>query len=184
MKVTFLFFFSICFLFIQQSMATPCGELVYNKHGKFRKYEYVPNTATENTKKHGYSTTSGVSTEGSTASSDPGVSTGVTQSNQQSTSTKGECKWGGLFASRDEYKEYLAQNISEIKNEMALASGGHLEILASAFDCNQEGRQKLPKLLQKNFSRFVSLEAPQSTEFAASIKQVVDFDLSQSCTSI
>ena len=158
MKLSNFFISGVVLVLAQISMATPCGDLIYKKNGKFRKYEYMNNNGMENTKKHGSSTTAQVSTEGSTASTDPGVSTGLTQSHTQSTSTRGECIWGGFFVSHTEYQDYLAQNMHEIKNEMAKGQGGHLEILASAFTCGEFGKKGLSTVLQKNFNKFVDLE--------------------------
>lgn len=184
MKAASIFSTGIIIFFAQFAAATQCGDLIYNKNGKFRKYEYVNNTGIENTKKHGSSTTVQVTTEGSTASVDPGVSTGVSQSHSQSTSTRGECKWGGFFVSHNDYKEYLAQNMHEIKNQMAKGQGGHLEILASAFTCDESGKKALSKVLQKNFGEFVDYEPANAAEFAASLKHVVEGTPALHCQSI
>ncbi len=178
-----LFFTAAILILGQSSLATPCGDLIY-KNGKLRKYEYVNNSGIENTKKHGSSTTAGVTTEGSTASVDPGVSTGVTASNGQSTSTQGECKWAGFFATNTEYNDYLNQNLIAIKNEISLGRGGHLEILASAMSCSQKGRLQLPAVLQKNFELFVDFNPQQSAEFATALNQVVVKNLDHNCSAI
>lgn len=183
MRASAIFFTGITLLFTQMASATACGDFIY-KHGTFKKYEYMNNTGIENTKKHGYSSTSAATTESSTASVDPGVSTGVTQSHSQSTSTQGECKWGGFFASKEEYKDYLAQNMFEIKQEMSLGQGGHLEILASAFGCAKQDKENLSLVLQKNFESFVDYEPNQSNEFANSIKMVVEKNPSLNCRAI
>lgn len=183
MKSTALVFVVISLLISQVASATACGDFIY-KHGKFRKYEYMNNTASENTKKHGSSTTSAATTEGSTASSDPGVSTGVSESHQQSSSSKGECKLTNLFASKEEFKEYLAQNTYEIKHEISLGKGGHLEIIAAAFSCTEPGKEALSKILQKNFENFVDYEPAQSQEFADSLTLVVEKSLNHHCRAI
>ena len=183
MKVSVIFFTGFVLLASQAALATACGNMIYG-NGKFRKYEYLNNTASENTKKHGSSTTSAATTEGSTASSDPGVTTGVSQSYQQSTSSKGECRLSNLFASTEDYNDYLAQNMHEIKNEMSLGQGGHLEILAAAFHCSAAGKAALSQVLQKNFERFVTYEPPQSKEFAASLKTVIEKNLNPACQAI
>lgn len=184
MKVSRVFLAATLLISAQMAAANPCGDMIYNKNGKFRKYEYMNNTGLENTKKHGSSTTFQHSTEGSTASVDPGVSTGVSSSSMQTTSTNGECKWMGYYANYSEYKDYLAQNMHEIKNEMAKGQGGHLEVLASAFTCGENGKKSLSGVLQKNFSKFVDLEPTQSTEFANSLKQVVEENPNLNCHAI
>lgn len=184
MKVSRVFLSATVLVLAQIAAATPCGDFIYNKNGKFRKYQYMNNTGIENTKKHGSSTTFQHSTEGSTASVDPGVSTGVSSSSMQTSSTYGECKWMGYYANYSEYKDYLAQNMHEIKNEMAKGQGGHLEVLASAFTCGEDGRKGLSSVLQKNFDKFVDLQPTQSAEFANSLKQVVEANPNLNCHAI
>lgn len=163
------------------SYANACGEFIYNKKGKLGKYNYLPNTVSENTAKHGSSTSSGVSTESTTAVSDVGVSTGASQGWQQSSSTKGECKWMGLFASRDEYKDYLAQNMQEIKQEISKGEGGHLEILASAFECDSAGRKLMPSSLQRNLERFVDLDSKNSDQFVKALNETIEQEHPGNC---
>ena len=166
------------------SHANACGEMIYNKNGKLRKYQYMPNTISENSAKHGSSTSSGVSTEMTTAGSDVGVSTGATAGYGQFSSTKGECKWFGLFSSHQQYHDYLAQNLTEIKQEMSLGKGGHLQILASAFECNSQGQKQINQVFQKNFGRFVDFQAQNADQFAKTLNDVVDTELAESCHAI
>ena len=72
----------------------------------------------------------------------------------------------------------------EIKNEMAKGQGGHLNILASAFTCSEVGKKNLSNVLQKNFGKFVDLEPSQSSEFAQSLKQVVNENPNLHCQPI
>lgn len=128
-------------VFVNSAYADKCGEFVYNKKGMLRKYEYLNLHLTENTKKHGSSSsTFGITTESTTASSDPGVYTGQVIGSSQSLSSWGECKFNptalmDLFGSREEYKDYIAQNLEEVKKQMAQGDGGHLHTLAAAHHC-------------------------------------------------
>lgn len=165
--------------------ATKCGQVVYNKHGMLRKYEVLPLNLTEAVKKHGVSSTSGATTEGSTASTDPGVSTGASDSQTQSTSTKGDCKWGGLFGFNDQqdFKNYVQQNMNEIKNQISAAQGGHIEVLAAFSSCKQAAT--LGRALQKNMDLFVDLSTKDSAVFVERIQNMIskDVSLSNQCQS-
>lgn len=163
------------------ALANPCGELIYNKHGKLRKYQILPLDIFENTKKNGISTTSGATTESSTAASDPGVSTGASVSWKQSTSTNGPCKWGGLFATQEHYFDYIAQNLDLIKKEMALGQGGHLEILASAHNCQGIGMASFPKTMQKELVQFIDYTPEQARQFESTLNSVISTHLSNVC---
>lgn len=156
--------------------ATKCGQLIYNKHGMFRKYDYLPLNLSEAFKKHGFSSTSGATTESSTASTDPGVSTGVSDSQTQSLSTKGDCKWGGFFsaADRQDFEKYVEQNMHEIKNQISLGQGGHIETIAAFSECNQP--KVLGQALQKNMERFVELGDQDSKIFIERIQDTISSD--------
>jgi hypothetical protein len=153
-----------------------CGEFIYNKNGMLRKYEYLNLTFSEKLQKHGWFSTSGVSTEATTAGSDPGVSTGQTKGMSQLSSSRDDCS---LFATGSrEYRDYIAQNMLEIKKEMALGEGGHLEILAGVHRCSTIGRVMFDRSLQRNLSRFIELETNQAVEFADTLRDVVNGDSS------
>lgn len=172
------------FLFLAPlAHATKCGEVIYNKHGKLRKYNALPLDLSEAWKKYGSSSTANATTETSTASVDPGVSTGVSDSNTQSVSTQGDCKWGGFFGSADrrDFQNYVEQNMNEIKNQMAVGQGGHLEILATFAGCSQA--KAFGHGLQKNMNRFVDLSDDESHAFVERIQEVISADtqLSNQC---
>ena len=159
--------------------ATKCGEYIYNKQGLLRKYEYLPLDISESTKKHGSMSSSwGASTESSTASSDPGVTTGQWNSSSQAVSSYGDCKLPMPWASRVEFQRYIAQNLNEIKREMALGKGGHLEMLATGFGCHGAGKDVFQKAAQRNLDKFVDFTADQAGGFAASLDEMVTQDAS------
>ena len=176
-----IFSIYLIILISSAAYASPCGELIYNKHGKLRKYEILNLTIFENTKKNGTSTTTGGTTETTTASSDPGVSTGGSVSWGQSLSTRGACKWGGLFSSQDRYFDYIAQNMEIIKKEMALGQGGHLEVLASVHHCGADEKSAFPKTMQNQLGRFIHYNPNQSQQFEATLQSVVSEHLSETC---
>jgi hypothetical protein len=147
----FLLFMSTLFL-SQFSFASKCGEEIYNKRGMLTKYEYLNLTITEQTKKHGTSTSSAISTESSTAALDPGVTTGFSSGLKQSLSTNGPCKWFGLMVYIGHHrKEFIAQNMDILKNEMAKGQGEMLEMLVHSYFCPQLKEKNAQKMIQNNF---------------------------------
>lgn len=177
----------VMFIFLTPfANATKCGEVVYNKHGKLRKYNVLPLDLSEAWKKYGSSSTSNATTETSTASVDPGVSTGASDSQTQSLSTKGDCKWGGFFgnADRRDFQNYVEQNMNEIKNQIALGEGGHLEILAAFSGCSQA--KVLGRSLQKNMRQFVDLGEQQASDFVDRVRTIIvsNPQLSEQCSSL
>ncbi len=176
----------IIFTFIAPlAHATKCGQVVYNKHGMLRKYEVLPLDLSEAIKKHGVSSTSSATTETSTASVDPGVTTGASDSQTQSVSTKGDCIWGGFFGAvdREDFEKYVEQNMPEIKNQIALGQGGHIEILAAFGDSRQP--KALGQTLQKNMKYFVDFTDNESKAFVQRFQDLIlkDSQLSIQCKS-
>ena len=171
------------------SFANPCGELIYNKTGKLRHYEYANRTMTENTKEHGTfngstSSSSSYSTEGSTGVFDPGVTTGLTNGYKQFFSTNGECKWFGLVLNTDEKKsQYVAQNMPEVKEDMAKGRGGHLDVLAAAYGCGNQDHEAFAKVLRQNFEKFADFTSDKSAEFTSTMNGVVQKELSSVCVA-
>ncbi len=163
------------FSFSGVAYASKCGEFVYNKKGMLRKYQYLNLHLTENTKKHGSSSSSfGITTESSTASIDPGVYTGQVTGAAQSTSSRGESKMDptammDLFGSREEYKDYIAQNLDEVKKEVAQGDGGHLHTLAAAHRCDALA---FGKTAQKSMERIVDLDVSSTEAFLVSMNAV------------
>lgn len=141
---------------------------VTNK-GWWRQYHYIPptgfKTATENTKRDGYtsSSTKGT-TENSTAVTDPGVSSAQTQSQAQYTSSRGECSFIGSNELKKERATFVAINLDQIKKEAAAGGGSHIQTLADLSLCDQEGAAQLSIEMQKNLSKFIDLDAAQATE--------------------
>ena len=137
--------------------------------GWWRKYNYIPptgfKTATENTKRDGYtsSTTKGT-TENTTASSDPGVSTRQTQSDIQYISSYGDCAFFGSNELKKERATFVAINLDQIKKEAAAGTGSHLQTLAELSLCDQEGAAQFSTEMQRNLSKFIDADAQKTTD--------------------
>ncbi len=179
--------FTLITLLTPFARATKCGQVVYNKHGMWKKYKYLPLDLSELTKAHGsISWTSPATTETSTASVDPGVTTGASDSQMQSTSTKGDCKWGGFFgaAESEDFEKYVEQNINEIKTQMAVGHGGHLEVISGFLGCSQN--VFIGPTMQKNMSQFVDFQSQDAKHFIEKMHEVVSSEetLSHQCPAV
>jgi hypothetical protein len=100
-----------------------CYKKIYES-GWLKKYEYKGQTWAANSKKSGpLSSTGGVTTENTTSSVDPGVTTGEISSFAQYTSSWGECAAVNMEISMKFRDDYLEQNLHEIKKQVALGNG-------------------------------------------------------------
>ena len=134
-----------------------CAKMVY-KDGWLKKYEYLGNTWGANTKKNGaLSSTGGSSTERMTASVDPGVSTGNFMSSMQYSSSWGECSMLEMFITQQFRQDYIEQNMDDIKKQIALGKGHHLDSLAFLSGCSQIERSEWSTELQSNTESFYDL---------------------------
>lgn len=127
--------------------------------GLYKKYEwggvgdYNINAMTKETKKSGsFSGTSHITTEGTTAVSDPQYSSNVSTSQSQSTSSYGDCSMFGLKERREQRELYLVQNFDQIKRDIAVGSGSHLDSLSWFSLCDDQSKAKFNQVLQKNFA--------------------------------
>lgn len=77
-----------------------------------------------------FSATSKISTEGSTAVVDPKYSSNVSTSGTHSVSSWGECSLFALQERKEQRDLYIAQNLDQIKKDIANGDGAHLEILS------------------------------------------------------
>lgn len=161
--------------------ATKCGEFIYNKYGMYRHYEWLPNTASENTKKNGLAmSTIKPSTETSTASSDPGVSTGTSTASTQSWSSYGDCSfWGQIKDSmKASYRHiYIEENLDGIKKQAALGTGGgHMDSIALMSNCSMQAGSRLGALLQKNYATICDYDPAHSTALVDYIDTLIKDD--------
>lgn len=161
-----------------------CSKLMNN--GWYKKYEYggVDQPLTKATKKHGSSKgTSATSTEGSTASVDPGYTTNVYTSHTQFTSSWGACDSIGLQRVEEAREKYYSQNKSEILKQMARGEGEHLAVLASFSLCDSDARAPLALQFQKNIQRFADLSG---NSYGAVVDSIIvsDSALATRCMSL
>lgn len=141
--------------------------------GLYKKYEWGGvgdhniNAMTKETKKSGSSTaTAKISTEGSTAVLDPKYSTNVTRSETQSTSSWGDCSLFGLLERKAQRQAFIAQNLDQIKIEVAKGQGLHLESLAWLSLCENGTNSEFDMVLQKNFRQIFigEVQIPQEID--------------------
>lgn len=137
-------------------------------YGFLRKYEYIGigegnmNATTQGIKKDGSFQTSTQSySEQTTSSVDPGASTRRFLSTSQFSSSFGDCSLMAQREIREERDHYIAINLDELKKEMALGRGLHLETLASYSLCDVDANQELATQLQKNFRSMVDGDAKE-----------------------
>ncbi|NCN40140.1 DUF3015 domain-containing protein [bacterium] len=151
----FLFLFSVSESVLADQYS--CAKMVY-KDGWLTKYEYLGNTWGANTKKSGVlSSTGGSSIERTTASVDPGVTTGQFMSSLQYSSSWGECSMLEMFITQQFRQDYIEQNIDEIKKQIALGDGHHLDSLAFLSGCYQVERSVWSSQLQENTESFYDM---------------------------
>ncbi len=151
--------FITLFLISTQSFAwdsAKCSKMLND--GLFKKYEwggvgdYNLNAITKETKKSGSLTASGyTTTEGTTAVSDPKYSSNVSTSETQLTSSWGECSLFALKERKQQRSLYIAQNYDQIKKDVALGRGEHLEALSWFSLCENQSGAEFNLTLQKNF---------------------------------
>ena len=188
-KITLFLIFAATSIYSLQSSATKCGEFIYNKKGMLKHYEWTPNSASENTKKGGVfmGATTHPSTENSTATVDPGVSTGATTGTTQSFSSYGDCSyWGAIKESlHGSYRHiYIRENLDGIKKQAALGSGGeHMASIAVMSKCSGQAGTRLGFLLQKNYSAVADVDVAHSDAFDSYVDHLISTDpvLSAQC---
>ena len=125
----------------------------YTKNG-MRKYDYFGDFSTEASKKYGSSkATSQSTTQSTTMGVDPMVYTGQSTSTVQYLSSWGECRLIGLNNEQLQRESYIARNLEEIKQEVALGNGEHLQALFVLSGCQDSLNTDFNRVLQKNFDR-------------------------------
>lgn len=124
-----------------------------------------------------------VNTQNTTASSDPKYWGNVTTSNAQFTSSWGPCSALGLQLRQQERELYVAQNLEEIKKDVANNKGGHLEVLSWFSMCEDSAVAEFNSKLQQAMPELVNLSAP---EFSKKVDAIIAAspELSQRCTEL
>lgn len=133
--------------------------------GGFFKYTFGGNLSTDNmTKKHG---TVGSTYESSiqTAQSliDPSVIIGSTSSTVQFSSSFGACSYLGY--NEEMRKEYVAQNIEPMKQQVAFGRGEHLRSLYHYSNCQDGAFRDFRAALQKDYSQLVRFKTGDENAF-------------------
>ena len=167
-----------------------CSSMLNN--GLWKKYKYGGvgesniNAMTQGTKRDGSSTASSdMSTEGTTAISDPKYTSNVSTSQTQSLSSWGECS---AFAKTKEMRKdreiYVAQNETEVLIDVARGDGEHLKVLTFYSACSPEAYKELSAKLQKSVGESETM--PDSKSICASIDRIISqsSDLKSKCASI
>lgn len=129
--------------------------------GWYKKYEYggVDQPLTKATKKHGVSKATAVtSTEGSTATLDPGYWSNVTTSETQFISSFGACSAIALQELKRQRNLYIVQNNNRIFHEIAAGGGEHLRVIATLSLCESSFFELLGEKMQSNMQQFLEVE--------------------------
>lgn len=148
-----------------------CAKMVY-KDGWLRKYEYLGNTWGANTKKSGIlSSTAGSTVEKITSSVDPGVTTGNGMSSIQYVSSWGECAMVEMMITKQIREEYIDQNMSEIKRQVAMGQGYHVDALAMISGCDLQNASEWSRALQRNTGELYDLNS--GAAFASQLNAIV-----------
>ena len=136
-----------------------CNKMIYEA-GWLRKYDYKGQTWAAGTKKSGpTSSTVHVSTENSTSSVDPGVTTGHWTSSSQYTSSWGECAAVDIEIAQQFRDQYIDQNLHEIKKQVAAGTGYHVEALAVLSGCKGPGSSAWGQTLQRHTGDFYDTDS-------------------------
>ena len=123
--------------------------------GWFKKYEYIGNTWGANTQKSGVlSSILHSSIEKTTSSVDPGISTKNLVSTLQYSSSWGECSMLNYEVTMQMRKDYIEQNADEIKTEIALGQGIHIDSLAFVSGCHNLNETAWKESLQNRAVEF------------------------------
>jgi len=173
-SVMVLFLGLLSFGVLANGFSNCLQKTVYAK-GWFRKYQYAHMNITQVSNKGNSSEVSTQkSTEHSTASSDPGVSSGFSTSDSQSTSSWGECSPFKVMAYLNKQRElYIAQNLFEIKKQMAVGKGGHIEALSFFSYCGPEAVPVLSQQMQQQFDRFAFINRLNQNQFSKELEQII-----------
>ncbi|MBO9666414.1 MAG: DUF3015 family protein [Bdellovibrio sp.] len=123
------------------------------------------NAMTGETKRtNSVSASSKISTEGSTAVLDPKYSSNVSTSETQSTSSWGECNMFALQERKEQRDLYVAQNLDQIRKDIANGSGAHLEVLSWFSLCEDQATSQFNQVMQNQMKRLLVGDARVMTQ--------------------
>lgn len=166
--------------------ARPCAEKVWLKKGLFRKYDVKYSTIEfisfkTSTDEGSMKASSASSTQGSTMSLDPGITTGQSESSTQFSSTYGDCS---IWANNDQWlrrESYVAENMGSLRNDAARGEGEYLDSFMFLSGCPATSKSQFSKLLHENYS--VLFNSDEDWGFASDVDVLVKHDsgLSAAC---
>lgn len=126
---------------------------------------------TAETKSSGPTTaTSKISTEGTTALSDPVYYTNVSRSQTQSLSSWGNCSLFALQERKEQREQYVRQNFDQIKKDIANGDGLHMETLSWFALCDDQAQASFNETLQ---TKFEQLGSSSESDFSKKMDQIV-----------
>lgn len=137
-------------------------------NGLYKTYKYGGvgeaywNAITQGSKKDGPFTVTGQSTttEPTTMTFDPKYTTNAWTSQTQSTSSWGDCS---MFALRDELrknrKQYIDQNLNELKMEIARGEGEHLKVVVFYSACQKQAIAPISNYLRSHMPSYLGAGA-------------------------
>lgn len=159
-----------------------CAKMVY-KDGWLRKYDTLGEKWGATTKKHGIVSSSVHSAiEKITSSLDPGVMTGSLMSTGQYISSWGECSMLDYHITKQMREEYLEQNLGEIKKQVAIGKGDHVDSLAFVSGCRDLDQAEWSRQLQSNTANFY--DAANGKVFAEQLDSVISKSFKANCRAI
>ncbi len=153
-----------------------CSQMLND--GWFKKYKFgglgqqYHKAVTQESKQAGSSTAAtNITTEGTTALSDPGYYSNVSTSELQSTSSWGECS---LFAQRTLQKQqelYFEQNQLALIRQLALNQDSHLNALANFNLCEEKYYELFKSEIRANMKVFVDVKS--GADFVIQVKNIL-----------
>jgi len=90
--------------------------------------------------------------EGMTASSDPGLSTNISTASTQSVTSTGECSLFAYYLREQRIKAFLASNLTEVKYDIANGGGEYTKAIAELSLCRVGKEASVNSILTENYS--------------------------------
>ncbi|HLE11212.1 MAG: hypothetical protein A2504_10515 [Bdellovibrionales bacterium RIFOXYD12_FULL_39_22] len=167
--------------------ARTCAQNVWMKKGWFREYsvkyssiEFI--SSKTSTEEGSTKTSSASSTESSSMSSDPGVTTGQTESTSQWSSSQGDC---ALWATNSKWLRrefYIAENLGSIRKNASQGQGEYLDVLVYLSGCPASHAKRLSQELHDKYKKVFNESRP-AWDFSSSVDTLIEGnkELSKAC---
>ncbi len=163
-----------------------CFNEVVTKNAMLRKYDYKYMWGSSESLTKGQEGSSHVtsqnSTQGTTAGVDPGYTTGDTQAQFMSTSSKKPCESFWADNGRYEREKFIAANSDELKRDIARGAGQNLQAVAVLSGCNTAVLPHFYETVRTSYDALAPL-SPDGGALSSALDDVIakDFVLSQGC---